>query len=262
MTPSRPDTHPEELLAGLVDGSIGDGERAVVEAHLATCEACREEIELARGAVRALAELPDEPVPLGTMDQVTAELGRRMRRPGRTPWASRLQWAGGLAAAAALVAALVVTLPRLGGESARRAVGGGGGAAAPALSQVPSPEASTARVQLEDQSSVDYDAARLESLSSSVAAEAVSGAGDAGVEAPTDLIPAATGDAEACLAEAASPTPNDRLVRLITASYEGTPAYLGVYLESPGAGQPPTKVVVWVAAKQGCRILAFSQRSL
>ena len=35
-------THPEELLAGYVDGTLTDPERAVVDAHLPTCERCRE----------------------------------------------------------------------------------------------------------------------------------------------------------------------------------------------------------------------------
>jgi hypothetical protein len=253
-------THPDDLLAGHVDGSLTAEERAIVEAHLATCETCREELELARGAVRALDELPDEPVPVGVMNPVTAEIGRQRRRSGRASWHARLQWAAGLAAAAALVGVLVVTLPRLGGETVNRVTGGGGGAAQPALG-TPAPAAFGVNVQLEDQSSVDYDAATLEALAGAVAAKALGQAADAET-APRDLIPASTSVAESCLAAGAHPTEDDRLVRLISARFEGTPAYLGVYLESPGADQPASKVIIWVVAQKGCRILSFSSQRL
>ena len=64
-------THPEELLADYVDGALTDDERAAADAHLATCETCREEIELARQAVTALASLEEESVPFGVMNPVT-----------------------------------------------------------------------------------------------------------------------------------------------------------------------------------------------
>ncbi|HEX9124685.1 MAG TPA: zf-HC2 domain-containing protein [Actinomycetota bacterium] len=260
MTPS---THPEDLLAGHVEGALREDERAAVEAHLTICRTCREEVELARTAVRALGSLPEEPVPVGVMKPVTSEIDRQVRKPARMPWLARLQWAGGLAAAAALVALLAVTLPRLGGGADDRATGGlgagaEGGAASPA---VPAPAALAGQVQLEDQPNLNYDAAKLQALAAEVATQARGGQ-EASFEAPKDLIPAATSVAQACVAEAAGPTGNDRLVRLIRTRFEGTPAYLGVYLAGPGAGQPPSKVVIWVAAQQGCRILSFSSQRL
>ena len=50
-------THPEDLLAPYVDGSLGTDERAVVEAHLAGCDRCRDEVDLARPARAVLASL-------------------------------------------------------------------------------------------------------------------------------------------------------------------------------------------------------------
>ena len=73
-------THPEELLAGYVDGTLGTDERAVVDAHLQTCDTCREEVGLARTAVRALATLEEVPVPFGVTGPVLAEAGRRFER--------------------------------------------------------------------------------------------------------------------------------------------------------------------------------------
>src|SRR5205807_10052002 len=46
----RPMNHPEELLAAYVEGALGDQERAEVDAHLATCGTCRDEVELAARA--------------------------------------------------------------------------------------------------------------------------------------------------------------------------------------------------------------------
>jgi anti-sigma factor RsiW len=108
-------THPEELLADYVDGTLEDEQRAVVDAHLPGCATCREELELARGALAALANLEDEPVPFGVTGPVLAEAGRRFERR-RVVVYERLQWAAGLAAAAALV--LVVAL-NIGGGSDR-----------------------------------------------------------------------------------------------------------------------------------------------
>ena len=57
------DTHPEELLAGYVDGSAAPDERRAVEAHLATCGRCREEVDLAMSSHAALASLPELAAP-------------------------------------------------------------------------------------------------------------------------------------------------------------------------------------------------------
>ena len=59
-------THPEEQLSGYVDGTLGTDERAEVDAHLATCATCREEIELSTRAVTMLRELPEMPVALAS----------------------------------------------------------------------------------------------------------------------------------------------------------------------------------------------------
>src|SRR5213593_3597193 len=123
-------THPEEHLSGYVDGTLATGERAEVDAHLATCATCREEIELATGAVTMLRELPEVPVPFGTTRPVMAEAGKERTSRARRSWGGRTQWAAGLAAAAVLVAVVAVALPRVGREAQPEAAAGGGGAAA------------------------------------------------------------------------------------------------------------------------------------
>src|SRR5688500_11097392 len=110
-------THPEELLSGYVDGTLPSEERAVVDAHLAACATCREEVELAQEALTALGSLEDQPVPFGVTGPVMAEAGQRFERRGAV-W-QRVQWGAGLAAAAALV--LVVALNLSTGDSGDRA---------------------------------------------------------------------------------------------------------------------------------------------
>jgi hypothetical protein len=252
--------HPEELLAGYEDGSLSDEDRAAVEAHLAACEACRREVEMARRAVTALAALGEEPVPLGLMNRVTSEIGRRTRRPA--PRQARFRWVAGLAAAAAIVALLAVRPPHM--------LGGGGGAgsaamsaASPELGRGPTAESAEA-VGLEVQR-VDYDIPRLEALAADVATRVKSG--QTAIPAPSSPAPRdATLAALDCLGhalpEGPSPAANDRLVRLIEARFQGTPAYLEVSVEGPGSGRPPDQVVIWVVAQEDCSILSFSSKRI
>lgn len=254
-------THPEELLAGYVDGALSEEERAEVDAHLATCRACREEMELSARAVAALAELPEEPVPLGVMNPVAAEIRRRTAGPAPAPWWSKVQWAAGLAAAAALVAVIAVALPRLGEREESAGLRAEAGGPSPAES-APGADASLTRgVFLEIQPDADYGADDLETLANDAARQTEFQATAPGAATVADG-EAEVEAAKACLAEPGGLTEGDRLVRLIRARFDGRPAYLGVYLESPGAGQPPNRVVIWVVATRDCRILSFSSRPL
>jgi hypothetical protein len=59
-------------------------------------------------------------------------------------------------------------------------------------------------------------------------------------------------DAEACLAQVAQLGDQDRLVKVISAGFEGKPAFFGFYEHSPGAGQPADRLVVWVVDAGSC----------
>ena len=61
-------THPHDLLASYVDGTLPQEERGPVERHLATCEQCRIEVELARPARASLRDLavPEVPSAVGS----------------------------------------------------------------------------------------------------------------------------------------------------------------------------------------------------
>jgi len=244
-------THPEELLASYVDGSLDASERAVVDAHLAACPRCREEVEVARRAVAALAALREEPVPLG----VTAPVLARAERAAEPRWRSP-RWAVGLAAAAALVLAGALVLPQVlrgpaapgpGGATMGVAENAERDAAALATPGLPPPEVWDA----------DLDERGAKRLALQAAERAASPTAEyrRGGDAAAD-------EAVSCLT-ASGAVLDDRhvLVRLISARYLGTPAYLGVFREGPGGDQPPTRVVVWVVAREDCRILTLlSQR--
>ncbi|HXF72914.1 MAG TPA: hypothetical protein VNO79_09945, partial [Actinomycetota bacterium] len=75
-------------------------------------------------------------------------------------------------------------------------------------------------------------------------------------------VPRATARALDCVLRGSDLAPDDLIVRLIEARFQGAPAYLAVALRGPGAGQPPTKAVVWVVAREGCGPLAYSQQAL
>ncbi len=247
-------THPEELLAGYVDGALSEKERAVVHAHLEACETCREEVELSARARALLSELPDVPVPVGVTGPVRAEASAGGGRSSARR--IKMAWAGGLAAAATLVAVLAIaglgggektagtTAAPVGAASAAR------GAVAAALSLVP----------LERQPNVDYDAAKVAKLAGGIAAQA------SGLQpAPAPNLSASAesaGSAGDCVRKGSSLTPDDRPVKIIDAKFNGQPAYLGVFLESAGAGQPPSKVIVWIVAKRGCTLLSFASQRI
>jgi anti-sigma factor RsiW len=248
-------THPEPLLADYVDGTLRDQDRAVVDAHLATCAVCREEVDQARSAVAALSSLEDVPVPLGVTGPVLAEAGRRFEHRRATAW-RRIQWAAGAAAAAALVAVVVVST-RPGEEPAERAE-------APMAASAPAERAGAEAAvapppRLEVQRDVTYTEDGVRALSEDAARE-VKGGDEPGVTGEAaldeaDLRLAAPGAALECLRASQAPVdePSYRLVRLIEARFGGRPAYLAVFLQSPGAGQPPDHSVVWVAAKETCQ---------
>lgn len=108
------DDHPfEEELQDLLDGRLGASERAAIQAHVARCERCREELaalERGRAAARGLPVLAP-PTDLGPRiasaldaeDRASASRPTRRRLPHRWPLV-----AAGLIAAAALVALLML----------------------------------------------------------------------------------------------------------------------------------------------------------
>ncbi len=258
-------SHPDDLLADYVDGTLAERDRAAVDAHLTGCARCSVEVRQAEAAMAALSELEDVPVPFGVTGPVLAEAGRRFeRRPG-VVW-GRFQWAAGLAAAAALV--LVVAL-NLGGEDAQNAAapertaadaGGTGAAGAEAATPGVIPFAG-----LERQTRVSYDEAGIHEVASDAAGAVLAAEDAGGSQAAASTVPDSkerTSLARACIDQSGVRGPNDVLIRLIEARFEGTPAFIGVFAEGPGAGQAADHIVVFVVARDDCRILSTASQRI
>jgi anti-sigma factor RsiW len=255
-------THPEDLLSDYVDGTLGDTQRAAVDAHLQGCATCREEVALARGAVTALGSLEEVPVPFGVTGPVLAEAGRRFERRRKATW-ERLQWAAGLAAAAALIFVVVLNM---GEDESRPAFDAATGASA--ATAAGGAEAGSERQRfaagfegLERQQGVNYDEGGIRAVARDSATALNAEAPGAEMAAPTTdgaLTFASADRAISCVRRSGAPVgdPRDTLIRLIEAEFDGTPAYIAAFLESPGADQPPDKVLIWVAAIDGCRFLS------
>jgi anti-sigma factor RsiW len=257
-------SHPTELLAAYVDGTLAERERLAVEAHLETCAPCRGEIELARAVVPALRALPDEPVPVGVTRPVLERAGRRgwssdprtARSRSRRPNGS---WVLGGTVAASIVLLVAVVLNQGGGGGGITAAGGG-------TAEVASPASgaehkAAARVPLERQDrNYDQTAARtLGQQAESAPFDQATLSGGQSVTpgaspTPVPAAPAISNDAAlACLRNAgATFSDSERLVRLILARYLGQPAYLGVFLEGPPDKRPET-VAVWVVGTNDCQ---------
>jgi Putative zinc-finger len=265
-------SHPDDLLADYVDGTLAARERAVVDTHLDGCARCSAEIRQAEAAKAELSELEDVPVPFGVTGPVLAEAGRRFERRRGVAW-ERFQWAAGLAAAAALI---VVVALNVGGGDARNAAtpaatnaSGGTGAAGGAEATAPG---AVHFAGIERQPNVNYDDPGIQAVALE-AADAVVAAEQAQAAEPTSAPPAAfatsvqdskerTTLAKDCVRQSGIQGPQDVLIRLIEAEFEGTPAYIAVFSEGPGAGQPPDHIVVFVVAKDDCRILSTASQRI
>jgi len=263
-------SHPEDLLADYVDGTLAERERAVVDTHLDGCARCSAQIRQAEAARTALSELEDVPVPFGVTGPVLAEAGRRFERRRGVAW-ERFQWAAGLAAAAALI---VIVALNVGGGDARNAAtpaansaSGDTGAAGGAEAAAPG---AIHFAGIERQPNVNYDDPGIQAVALE-AADAVVAAEQAQAAEPTSAPPEAfatsvqdskerTTLAKDCVRQSGIQGPQDVLIRLIEAEFEDTPAYIAVFSEGPGAGQPPDHIVVFVVAKDDCRILSTASQ--
>lgn len=263
-------THPEDLLSDYVDGTLGENQRAVVDAHLRGCSRCREEVALARGAMTALGSLGEVPVPFGVTGPVLAEAGRRFERRRKVAW-ERLQWAAGLAAAAALILVVVVNL---GGDDQQLPTAAGpattGATAAGGAESAADAERFAAGFEgLERQSGVNYDEDGIRAVARDSAVALKDDQPTPGAEAPGPATESAAefatpGRAISCLRRSGAPVGDERatLLRLIEAEFDGAPAYIAAFLESPGADQPPDKILIWVTAVDDCSFLSGATQPL
>jgi anti-sigma factor RsiW len=232
--------HPYELLADLMDGTLDEGDLAGVQAHLDACASCREDLADAAAGARAARSLPVEDPPADMHGRVVGGAGGH----GTPSW---YRWAG-VAAAAAAVVAIAIALPNVGSGPKEGATELAGDSAESAEI---APSAADVVVIQEDQ---DFDAAELEALARSATRASGPMATDAaGAEASRE-----TSTAVRCVTQAFGNQQSGQLTQLIQARFEGEEAYIAVYLEGPGADQPPDTVAVWAASSKDCTILSFA----
>ncbi|MFN2544384.1 MAG: anti-sigma factor [Actinomycetota bacterium] len=265
-------THPQEHLAAYVDGTLEHRANAEVEAHLAGCATCREEVELARGARAVLRELPEVALPPETVRPSLAggKPRGRDRRFGRTAWAASL------AAAASIAGILALVISGPAGQSDYNAA-----------ERVPAPVSRTA---------TDYDQQGIRKLAERLANRVAhdrrvhkamlsaptttttttmgtgssSGGGGGAETAPTPAPASSSSPASdsvssggtgtfdqaiqprVCLARGARLPDDTKPIELIEARYEGAPVYIGAFLQD---GALPDRLVLWVVSTKTCRVV-------
>lgn len=261
MSTRMPDSgrHPEELLAAYVDRSLADDGLEAVERHLAECETCREDVRLAEAARERLRELPEVDVPAGTrraaahaLDREgSAELGGAGRRDAR-------RWLAGLAAAAVIVGVIALALPRLSSSDSA------GTSAAASSGEVPNaamPTPSGSGPPIVERQDIDYEPADVAALAADEAGATAAGTADE-AGAPEQALtrqPAGAEQAIQCVRRWASAAQGATPIRVIEATYQGRPAYLGVARQTP-PGEASDRILVWVLARDACELISFTQR--
>ncbi len=280
----RPDdsAHPDDALAGYVDGTLTAAERADVQAHLDGCARCRAEVAQAGSALRALRSLPELDAPWGLGREAIEEARRGLGRVAHPQRSSRVAWVAGVAAAVVLVAGLSVAVLRApqGGTtspaSARAPATSGaqpqaGGSVEKSFAtnhdfiQHSSHDFSTDDVsRLARDTSADM-AHRVTAPTAPLASSAPSTpAGGATTSGPTPEPETADSlGPVACLDTAAEYSPATKPIHVIDARYEEKPALIGIFLQaSSPAGRNADLVVIWVASKADCQVLSYASSTL
>jgi hypothetical protein len=178
----------DELLSAYLDGQLGAGERARVEARLAADPALRAELEALRRTVALVRELPIVPIP---RNFILARTMATRPRPAR-PLRPRHAWAAPLLTAATAVVSLVfvvvmagdLLLSGVGQVSLAPAAAPALEAEAPQMALAPSPLSETVVVE-----QVEVEAEVEKALPAPTAAEMP-------VEAPREAPPEAPAEEE------------------------------------------------------------------
>jgi hypothetical protein len=263
-----PVDHPDELLAGYVDGSANAADRRAVDEHLESCESCRHDVALAAKASSALASLPELGAP-GLAAAGVASLRRAALHPlpdhdsgvQPTPISAeraarrrfRPAWSQ-LAAAAAIIVVLgalvAIPLALSGGKAGKPS----SNAAAPAPATFPAPAHAPA---LFDRGAV-YSHESLNALASQLAATRAGTSGSflgairTGTAAPNALQDSAIArGALQCVIEGGAPPENAQPIYLEQAEVSGTPAYVGGFF----IPEARLNVMVVAVSRDGCSFL-------
>jgi anti-sigma factor RsiW len=272
--------HPEELLAGYTEGSLGADERARVEAHLATCDACQEEVDLAAEGLTTLSSLPELEPPRGIPFRVR-------RRAAGTP-SRAWRFAGAAAAAAVLIGGGVFVFTNLDPaplegegsaqqgaepESAPRtgsAEGGGAGEQEAGVEAADAQLTAAPVLPIYVESRRNYESDDLAPLARGLRDDA-NDAVRSGL-APTarsffeDFDPSAyTPDVRRAVRCVLADVPPQQLIvpyRIEAASFEAAPAYVATFLQGPTPDDPYDRLVMWVAHRETCGLMSLASQIL
>lgn len=265
--------HPEILLAEYVDDSLPADARTAVEAHLASCPRCREEVALARDARDALGALPQVPAP----DGLTFAVRRLARRPA-SPRIGR--WVAAGAAAAVLLAGGFVVIRGLAtgqGDGVAGAPAGAPGLERPAGAEseaadeaVPGLAQRRPSVPTFSESGRDYDSAALAPLGRRLRDRArlalAAGLSPTATAFFREFDPAAfTPRIREAIECSLHEVPPEQLLvpfSIEAASFQGEPAYLAAFLQGPAPDQPYDRVVLWVVGLDSCSLRSLATQRL
>lgn len=265
--------HPEELLAEYADGTLDPDDRARVDAHVSTCDSCREELALASSARQALEALPQLDVPAGTTWPVVQRAGQRRRWLPAMP---RAAWvtAGAAAAAAAVIGAfaLVGGLDQAGvpDSAADRSEMSEETSGAVPTEETLSGQDSSGVYPSFQRTSRNYDSDSLAGLAADFTTGAKKALNEGFLEPPAAWhrltlvasLPAQTRRALACVVQAIGPDRSLAPYSVLAASYEGEPAYVGAFLQADEPEKPYRQVVLYVVSRQGCALRSFARQQL
>jgi hypothetical protein len=169
----------------------------------------------------------------------------------------------GLAAAAVIVGLIAVAIPRLSSSDSA------GTSAAARSEEVPNaamPTPSGSGPPIVERQDIDYEPADVAALAAdeagaAAAGGAMSGAADeAGApEQAQARQPPGAEQAIQCVRRWASAAQGAIPVRVIEATYQGRPAYLGVARQTP-PGETSDRILVWVLTRDACELISFTQR--
>jgi hypothetical protein len=257
----------DERLAAYVDGTLEPSDRAELERLLDSSPELREQVEFARTARDALRALPEEDVPPGTLQPVVRELDRIAAGGSTTDEAGIApEWSAGTpvrarssrwsivaaaAAASIVVLAAIVVVPNLDDTDA----GSANDTRASEISEAGDAEgaAPVDRPPVLERSSQDFDTEALQALAAQTTRDPIA---DGPVPSAKELQTFAP--AIECVREWESATNGGSALRVIEATFDGTPAYVGVFRDDT----PPAKVIVWAVKRKGCDVLAVTSDQL
>jgi anti-sigma factor RsiW len=111
----------QRQLSAYVDGELTPHEAGEVEAHVAQCESCREELDRLQSLKSLLGRLPERPVPETLWTSIRAQLDQPQQSWGATveQWLRGVVRRPALAAAALVLVAILVAIPLVRGRLER-----------------------------------------------------------------------------------------------------------------------------------------------